>query len=83
LDLWDLITISISSSNIVKKVKKGHGSLSDTKAAYQGLTDSLSKKNFRTGSGRRNSLETPPEGMLSRSMKSNKKKVLESLHWVS
>jgi len=67
-----------SSSNIVKKVKKAMEGLSDTKAAYQGLTDSSPKKNFRTGSGRRNR-PRDTEGMLSRSMKSNKKKVLESL----
>src|SRR5882724_13444299 len=79
--LWHLwITISymaILALTISKKFQKALEGLSQTRAAFQGLTDSLSEEKFKTGRGRRNR-PRDTEGTLSRSMKSNKKRVLES-----
>jgi len=72
----------ILAPTLSKKFQKALEGLSETRAAFQGLTDSLSEDKIRTGRGRRNR-PRDKEGMLSRSMKSNKKKVFESLHWVS
>jgi len=38
-----------SNSNTVKKLKKAMEGLSETRAAFQGLTDSLPQIKFRTG----------------------------------
>jgi len=47
LYLWDLITIYILALTLSKKLKKAMEGLSDTKAAYQGLTDSLSQEKIQ------------------------------------
>jgi len=47
LYLWDLITISILALTLSKKLKKAMEGLSDTKAAYQGLTESLSQEQIQ------------------------------------
>jgi len=54
--------------------------LSQTRATFQSLTDSLSeeKKNSRLEEAGRRNRPRDTEGTLSRSMKSNKKRVLES-----
>jgi len=47
LYLWDLITISILALTLSKKLKKALEGLSETRATFQGLTDSLSKEKIQ------------------------------------
>ena len=69
--------MAILALMLSKKFQKALEGFSETGAAFQGLTDSLSEERIQDWKGRRNR-PRDTEGMLSRSMKSNKKKVLES-----
>jgi len=71
-----ILTLTLS-----KKLKKAMEGLSETRAAFQGLTDSLSQIKFRTGRGRRNR-PRDTEG-CSQIYEVQQEKVLESLYWDS
>ena len=66
--------MAILAPTLSKKSQKALEGLSETRAAFQGLTDSLSEDKIQAWK-RQEKQASRQRGILSRSMKSNKKKV--------
>ena len=69
--------MAILALMLSKKFQRVLEGLSLTRAAFQGLTDSLSEEKIQDWK-RQEKKASRHRGLLSRSMKSNKKKVIES-----
>jgi len=70
--------MAILAPTLSNKVQKALEGLSETRVAFQGFTDSLSEDKLQDWK-RQEKQASRQRGMLSRSMKSNKKRSFESL----
>ena len=74
--------MAILAPTLSKKFQKALEGLYETRAAFQGLTDSLSEDKIQDWK-RQEKQASRQRGDALKIYKSNKKKVFESLHWVS